>query len=189
MRKVCTLALLLVSTHAFAQAPEKEAAKPAEAPPAAGADMMAPPAELQQLKDMVGVWKCQGKFSMGGKEMQDKSKIAWSWDLDKHFLAGTMTSEKSKENPDGFKGKMFVGYDPGSKMFQMVSLDSMGAVSMGQSKGWEGDSLKWTNKIKVMGMAMDGSETITRKGPREVTVSGQAGSGPQAMTWETTCKK
>ena len=189
MRKVCTLALLLVSTNVFAQASGKEAAKPAEAAPAAGADMMAPAPELQQLKDMVGVWKCEGKFSMGGKEMQDKSKMAWSWDLDKQFMAGTMTSEKSKDNPNGYKGKIFIGYDPGSKMFQQVALDSMGAVSMGQSKGWEGDTLKWSNKMKMMGMAMEGTETITRKGPREVHVSGSAGTGPQAMTWESTCKK
>jgi len=188
MRKLCTLALLLVSTHAFAQASGKEAAKPAETPPA-GADMMAPAPELQQLKDMVGVWKCDGKFSMGGKETKDTSKMVFSWDLDKHFMAGTYTSEKSKENPNGFKGKSFIGYDPGSKMFTSVGVDSMGAVMMGQSKGWEGDTFVWTNKIKFGGMAMDGKETITRKGPREVNVVGSAGSGPQAMGWESTCKK
>jgi hypothetical protein len=197
MRKLFTVAAVMVwSSLAFAQAGGGDAAKkppaaaetkPAAPPPTDGAMMGAPkpPEEMQQLKDMVGVWKCEGKSTVAGKEMRDKATASFAWDLDKFFLSSRMDSPKSKDNPMGYKGRAMYGYDASSKQFVSMGVDNMGGMSMMTSKGWNGDKMEWAGKSKMMGQEMDAKETITKKGPREVMISGTAGP----VTWESTCKK
>jgi hypothetical protein len=198
MRKLFTVgAVVLWSSVAFAQAgggdaakkaPPASEAKPAAPPPADSGAMMGAPKpaeELQQLKDMVGVWKCEGKTVVGGKEMQDKSTATFMWDLDKFFVSSRMESPKSKDNPSGYKGRAMYGWDPGAKQFVAMGVDNMGGMSMLTSKGWSGDKMEWAGKAKMMGQEMDAKETITKKGPREVMISGSAGP----VTWESNCKK
>ena len=201
MRKIFTITsvLCLGVATAFAQAgeqakkePAAAATKPADARPPAGGDMMGgprPPEEMQQMKDMVGVWKCEGKTTVGGREMADKSTATFMWDLDKFFISARMDSPKSKDNPTGYKGRTMFGYDTGAKQFVSMSVDNMGSMSMMTSKGWSGDSMEWAGKSKMMGKDMDAREKVTRKGPREVTLSGGVGSGAEGVTWEATCKK
>lgn len=186
MRKTCTAVVLLWSSLALAQTPAAD--KPAAPPPTdAKAPMAAPkpPAELQQLKDMVGTWKCDGKTTIAGKEMVSKMTARFNWDLDNYFVVAAMDSPKSKDNPTGYKSRATYGYDAGGKQFVAMGVDSMGGMSMLTSKGWDGDKMDWAGKTRAMGQEMDTKETITRKGPREVTISGT--SGP--VTWESTCKK
>jgi hypothetical protein len=174
MRNLYTLmSVALCSSAALAQ----------EGPPKPAPELAA------MAKEMVGVWKCEGKMSMGGKEMKDKGKMTYTTDLDGHFISGRYESPKSKENPMGFKGRSMIGYDPATKMFVSHDHDNMGGTAVIQSKGWEGDTITWTGKAKMMGQEMDTKQVITKKGPREVALSGQAGSGAQAMSWESTCKK
>jgi hypothetical protein len=218
MRKICTfLSISLFSVTAFAQAgkPEKpepaakpaetgkpavkpadaaakpaEPAKPADAAPPAGAAMGKPAEEIKAMaKDMIGVWKCEGKMNMGGKEQKDTGKMVFTSELDGHFIGGRYESPKTKENPAGFKAKSMIGFDPASKMFVSSGQDNMGGWAMAQSKGFEGDTLTWTGKAKMMGADMDTKETITRKGPREVSLTGSMTGGGQTMSWESTCKK
>jgi hypothetical protein len=203
MRKIFTfLSVSLFSLTAFAQAgkpekaeptpaakPAEPAAKPAE-PAAPAADMMKPADEMKAMaKDMIGVWKCEGKMNMGGKEMKDTGKMTFTSELDGHFIGGRYDSPKSKDNPMGFKGKSMMGYDRGTKMFVSTGYDNMGGMMSMQSKGFEGDKLEWTGKGKMMGAEMDSKETITKKGPREVTISGTMSGGGQTMSWDSTCKK
>lgn len=201
MRKIFTIAsvLCLGTATAFAQSgeakkePAAAATKPADAKPPAGGDMMMgapkPPEELQQLKDMVGVWKCEGKTTIAGREMADKSTATFMWDLDKFFVSARMDSPKTRENPIGYKGRTMFGYDTGAKQFVSMGVDNMGGMSMMTSKGWSGDSMEWAGKAKMMGKEVDVREKVTKKGPREVSLSGGVGSGPEAVTWESTCKK
>src|SRR5262249_19705712 len=152
MRKILAVAsITLISTVAFAQggaapppaekkAPEPAAAKPAEKAPAPDMGMPAPkPADqLQQLKAMIGTWKCEGKFTMGGKTMTEKSTAKFAWDLDNFFVEGTFESPKSKENPRGYRGKATYGWD--GKQFVEMTHDNMGGVGMATSQGWVGDT-------------------------------------------------
>lgn len=207
MRKPYTLiALSLFSASAFAQPapskPEKaekpEAkpampAEPAKAPEAKPADMSGPPKpapELTELaKQMTGAWKCDGKFTMGGHEMKDANKVTFAPELGGFFIGANMQGAKSKENPAGFQGRMMISYNPGTKMFVRYMFDSWGGIAHDTSKGFEGDAMTWTGKTAMAGMEADSKETITKKGPKEVMISGSAGSGPNAMSWDTTCKK
>jgi hypothetical protein len=182
MRKMFALlpagALLLVSGHARSQSAEGGVMQPPK-----------PPEELQQLKDMIGTWKCEGRMTMAGHEMKDRSTVTFSWDLDRFVVASSMQSPKSKENPDGYKGKFVYGYDGAAKELVAMGADNMGGLYTSRSKGWDGDKMEWTGKARVMGMELDTRETITRRGPREVQISGNMGTGPQAMTWDSGCKK
>jgi hypothetical protein len=148
-----------------------------------------PPAELQQLAGLVGVWKCEGTITVGGKEMVEKSKATFSWDLDRFFVAARMESARTKENPAGYKGRIMFGYDTGSKQFVSMGVDNMGGMSMLTSPGWDGDTMEWQGKSRAMGQELDAREKVTRKGPREITLAGGIGSGAQGMSWESTCRK
>lgn len=207
MRKMFTVGslLLLGASTAFAQtggdpgkkpapAPAVKPADPAKpsAPPAGGDAMMAAPKpaeEMKQLKDMVGVWKCEGKMVMGGKEIPEKSGATFTWDLDKHFLSARYDSPKTKENPTGYKGRVMYGWDPVAKQFVAMGVDNMGGISVMTSKGWSGETMEWTGKTKAMGKEHDAHQKVMKTGPREVALSGGMGSGAEAMTWESTCKK
>lgn len=206
MRKTFTfLSVTLFAANVFAQAgkpekPAEPAAKPADAakptdkaaPPGGDMAMAAPkPSEeiTKMAKDMVGVWKCEGKMSMNGKETKDTGKMVFTSELDGHFIGSRYESPKSKENPNGFKGKGMMGYDAATKTFVSTGQDNMGGTASMTSKGWEGDTLTWTGKGKMMGMELDSKETVTKKGPREVTVAGTMTGGGMNMSWETTCKK
>jgi hypothetical protein len=203
MRKTFTfLSVTLFAAHVFAQAgkPEKaaEPAKPADAAakpaaPAAPAEHMGAPKPSEEItkmaKDMVGVWKCDGKMTMNGKEQKDTGKMVFTSELDGHFIGSRYESPKSKENPAGYKGKGMMGYDAASKTYTSVGHDNMGGMMMMTSKGWEGDTLTWTGKGKMMGMELENKETVTKKGPREVQVTGTSTGGGMTMSWESTCKK
>ena len=176
MRKLCTLLSVgLLSATAYAE------------------DMMGAPKPSDEItamaKDMVGVWKCDGKMNMAGHEMAQKGKMVFTKELDGHFIVGRYESPKTKENPAGYKGHSMMSYDAATKTYTSVEHDNMGGVGMMESKGWEGDTLTWTGKAKMMGMEMPCKQTITRKGPREVSMTGEMGSGDHAMKWESTCKK
>src|SRR5262250_3027491 len=104
--KMVVVALMFVGGTAFGQgaAPEKkpEAPKPeagAAKPPAPQAPK--PAAELQQLKQMVGTWHCDGKGNMNGNDMAMKSTYRVSNDLDGFWLVGKLEGAKSKEMPVG----------------------------------------------------------------------------------------
>jgi len=79
----------------------------------------------------------------------------------------------------------FYSYDPSSKMFVVMGVDNMGGWSMAKSKGWEGDKQEWAGKGQMMGKDVDIKWTVTKKGEKEITVSGGMGTD----SFEETCKK
>jgi hypothetical protein len=68
-------------------------------------------------------------------------------------------------------------------------FDNMGGWAQATSKGIQGDSQEWTGKGMMMGQMMDMKSTIKNVSPKEVHIKGTMGSGAQAMTDETVCKK
>ena len=44
------------------------------------------------------------------------------------------------------------------------------------SKGWENDKMEWAGKAKMMGQEADAKETVERKSPKEVHLTGAVGS-------------
>jgi hypothetical protein len=182
IRSVVLAALTLAATSALAE--DKKPAAPA-------APAMAPPKPdpaLDQLKNMVGTWKCEGKMNMGGQDMSMKSTAKFAWDLDNFWVVGKFESAKAKGMPQ-FKGTAYYGYDPATKMYLELMVDNMGGWGRATSKGREGDKEEWTGKAMMMGKEMDIKSTITFKGDKEVQISDVMGAPPEAMTSEMTCKK
>jgi hypothetical protein len=147
-----------------------------------------PPEEMAQLKGMLGTWKCDGKFSGGGMEMAMKSKATFTSELDGFAVVGVMESPKSKTSP-GYKGRVMYSWDSAAKQFVAAGADNMGGSGHMTSKGWSGDSIEWAGKQSMMGQSEDSKETITKKGDKEVAITGSSGTGDKAAKWEMTCKK
>jgi hypothetical protein len=176
--------LVLVGPIVFAQ----EAKKPPAAAPPSAMPTPKPDAALDAYKDMIGSWKCDGKMTMGGQEIPMKSTAKFSWDVDNFWVVGRFESAKAKGMPQ-FKGVAYYGYDTGKKLYVNMAVDNMGGSSNATSKGREGDTEVWTGKASMMGKEADSKVTITYKGKNEVHLSEQMGSGPDAFSSDTTCKK
>jgi hypothetical protein len=161
-------------------------AQTAEKKPAGGgeADMMKPPAELQQYKSMIGTWKCDGQLTMQGKATKTTGTYKAAWDLDNHFVVAHFEG-KAAGMPGSHKGTDIYGYDTTNKTYVQYGFDSFGMISKSTSKGWEGDKQEWTGTASAMGQEMPMKTTVTKKGDKEITLSG--GMGGDA--WEATCKK
>ncbi len=198
-KRVVVAALMLWTGAAFAQgapasakAPAPEKKPPTAAPASAKApEMMMPmkaPAEMDQLKGMVGTWRCDGKMSGGGMDMPMKSTNHIAWDLDNMWLVGHIQGAKAKGMPKAYKGLDYYTYDPEKKEFVMLSIDNMGMYARATSKGWEGDNMVWTGKSTMMGHESDTKMTITKKGDKEILLEGSEG-GDHPMTMTITCKK
>jgi uncharacterized protein DUF1579 len=198
---ISVVTLVVGSATAFAQgagsAPDAKkppatppAAAPAKEPtaPAPGGPPKAPEEMKQLASSMVGTWKCTGKGTMGATEIPMNGTYKVTAELDGFYLIGDLTTPKMK-NGMQMKGKDIYGYDAGSKTFQMMSIDNMGGMTMMSSKGWEGEKMDWSGKAKMMGQEMDSKQTVERKSPKEVHLSGSTGSGATGMTWDVTCKK
>jgi len=144
-----------------------------------------PPEEMKALaKNMVGVWKCDGKSQMGGKEMTYKSKATFTSELDGFVIAGKY------EGMNKVMARDLLGLDSATKTFTRTSYDAFGGLSVATSKGSEGGVMTWTGKGSQMGKPIEETQTITQKGPNEVVVAGtQKGPGQESTTYELTCKK
>jgi hypothetical protein len=192
--KTVVVAMMFVGGAAFGQgaAPDK---KPEAAKPEAGAAKPAAPpapkpaAELDQLKMMVGTWHCDGKGNMNGTDMPMKSTYRVAKDLDGFWLVGKLEGAKSKEMPFAYKSVDYYNYDAGSKQFVMASFDNTGSWYNATSKGWDGDKMTWTGKARMMGMDLDTTLSITKKGDKEVALSGSTTGQNYKDSMEITCKK
>jgi len=205
---LATALLVAASLPALAQDAKKKAAEPAPAPLPAKADKAAaprvepapPPAapeapkpapELKAALDSwVGNWTCTGKVVMGGQEHASKMTMKSKWDLDNFWLVSRMEEAKAKGQPMAFKGQAAITYDPATKMFVRGMFDNMGGWGQDRSKGWEGDKMEFAGTSKAMGQDFATKETITKTGPKAVTVAGTMTMGGKPFgSWDMACKK
>ncbi len=188
-----TLQLLVVAGlacaagTALAQDKDKDKQPAASAPPAMEEPKPAP--ELQELKGMIGSWKCDGKGTAGTETFPMKGTAKFTWDYGNFFVVASIVGPKSKDMPAGYKETDIYGYDPVAKQFVMNGFDSMGGMTSMTSKGWEGDSQTWTGKYKIAGHDMDSKLTVTRKGDKEVHLAGTETGGGMTVTVDQTCKR
>ncbi len=148
-----------------------------------------PPAELAELKDMIGVWRCKGKVTIGGREVPSASTYTVIPELDGFVYVGRMEAQKTADLP-AYKARDTYGYDSDSRTFSVFSVDNMGGWTTMTSKGWSGDKQEWTGKARTMGRDVEIKLAVLRKGPREIELSGtQGGTGPHPSAWGASCKK
>jgi hypothetical protein len=86
-------------------------------------------------------------------------------------------------------GLFYIGYEPGTKQVTSVSIDNMGAISMGVGP-LNATTASWTGEGYMMGTKMKTRESFTKVGPKELShkFEGDMGKGFQLMG-EDVCKK
>jgi hypothetical protein len=185
--------LALLSGNAFAEDKPEAKAEKKEAAAKPPMPDTKPPAEMAKLDNMVGTWKCEGKWHAPadqGGDMDSKSRMVIKKDLDGHWLTGVMSAEKSKNFP-GMKENMTWGYDPVNKKYVEMAINSMGGMMHGSADPWDGDKSVWNTEGVMMGKAVKGRTTVTRKGDKEVSIAMEMETEPGkfAPMADTTCKK
>jgi len=189
--KRLSIALALVPSLALAQKP---AAAPAPAPAAGGAApaKMEPPkpaAELDNFKPILGTWNCDGKVPAGpmGPAHDSKAVNTLKMDLDNFWVMHSREVKKTKENPMGFMGKGWAGWDASAKKLIFAGADNMGGWISVTSSGWAGDNMAFEgDAFGPMGKHKVKLTFMKGKTPNDLSVE-FAMEGMPAMT--ETCKK
>src|SRR6185295_18855266 len=142
-------------TAAPPAAPPPPAPAAAAAPPAPGAAAAAPPAapkpapELDQLKFLMGRWRCDGKqfaSPMFGPEHAFKATAENKAIADGFWDQFTYEEKKSKEHR-GLKVVGLWGWDTGSKRLVRAGAGNDGTWDTATAPGLEGDKIVWTGEL------------------------------------------
>lgn len=154
----------------------------------AGDDAGKPPAELAELaKSMAGTWKCTGKASIAGQQLDVTGTVTHKADFDGWWIASVI---------DGKAGKipmhsMFTTtYDPGMKKLYRFSLNGRG----GHSTAWgtiADKKITWEGEARWNGKDLKSRSTEEMVSAKELHISGE--SSADGKTWdkeaEIVCKK
>jgi hypothetical protein len=197
---VVGLAVMGASTVALAQA-GKPADKPADkekapaektaAAPSPPPGPPQPPPELDQLKWMEGIWRCEGKAPAGpmGPERGYKAAMKIKRELDGFWYAGEYEQKKSKENPMAIKARSFLGYDPVTKKVVSVGVDNVGGA-LQQTGTLEPDKVSTTGEGSMGGQKVGFREVITKTGDRSLTWHGEVRMGKDwIVIGDDSCKR
>jgi len=193
---VCSASFLGYASVSSGQAAKKPAEKPAAAAmsaPAGAGMSMKPSPEMDKVKWMAGTWQCTGKAmaSPMGPEHPVEATVTVEMTLDGFWTLSHYREKKTAQNPMPMAGDEYWSYDGAEKMWDRVSVDSMGGFSTATSKGWEKGKLVWMGEGMMGGQKMKNRDTFTEKNPREITYAGEIGTpdGKWAPAWEANCKK
>jgi hypothetical protein len=181
MKHSALLALGIVAfAIALAAAPVVSTAQPAPAPTMV--PMQKP--DFSSMMFLAGTWTCTQ--TVRGKTRPDTSTTTMSSD------GMWMVSQDTAPPFDQYRtvaitGTNYTGYDPTTKMWVQLGVDSSGGYGLGSSPGWQGNTITWTAKN------LDGSsnsDVITKVSDTETTDASSA-TDPQGKTTNTTisCKK
>jgi hypothetical protein len=207
-----TVTLLFAASVTHAQKPaDKKAPAPAAAPaaaaPAAAAPAAAAPAaapagpppapkpgpEMDQLKFLLGKWKCDGKAfasPMTGPEHAIKGSVDNKLEGEGFWQVWTYEEKKTKEHP-GLKVHGMWGWDGGMKKLVRAAGDNHGIWDTATTPGMDGDKILWTGDFSGPMGKMPFHHTFVKKGDKEWThtVEVKAPDGKWMPTEEVTCKK
>jgi len=175
---------LLVATPTLGQ--EKSAEKPAPPKPS--------PLLTQAFKDASGTWSCTGSMDnpqAPGTQVKTKSEMKIAPVADGFAYAGAWKAEKNAAMPTGAKGTMQWGFDASRNKLVEIGFDNMGSTWQGTSDGEKDGKTVWTEEGVMMGQPMKSRTTVTRKGPKEITILTEVESKPGAWQklGEDNCKK
>src|SRR5262249_7193261 len=153
-------ATFLVAPAALAQSKPQDAPGAEPPPPAQKMTAPTPAPELQELKPLLGTWKCDGKAGPQGNEMQARSTYKVGGEIDNFFIVGRNDAPKTKTSP-AFHGVDYYGYD--GKNFVLLGVDSFGSMFVLESKGWEnGTTMNWAGKAHMLGATVDSKQIVTK---------------------------
>jgi hypothetical protein len=124
------------------KAAAKTEPKPADAKAAAGAPEMKPPPEVSDMaKAATGTWRCKGQGMDHTMKMTDmtatmkiKSDLAGWW------IHGSFESKMGKEP---FLYEEYTTYDPSSKKWKRIMIETGGNWASGESGGMKDNKVEW----------------------------------------------
>jgi hypothetical protein len=172
-------ALLLLSATAFVlalvAAPVVSTAQPAPAP------TMVPIAkpDFSSMMFLTGTWNCTQ--TLRGKTRPDTSTTTVGMD------GMWMVTQDTAPPFDQYRtatinGTSYMTYDPNTKHWTQVGVDSSGGYGISTSEGWTGNTITWTTK------GLDGSSgtDVITKNSDTSTTDASSGTDPQGHTTNTT---
>ena len=123
-----------------------------------------PAAEMANLAWFDGNWTCEGTAEPGamGPGGKVSSTVKSQADMGGFWQSGTM---KSSMGAMSMEGTFHMTYNPASKQYVMLFLDSMGVYGRETSTGWEGDKMVWSGTMTMGGKDMGVRDTFTKTGP------------------------
>jgi hypothetical protein len=177
-------------------------AKPADAKPADAkmadakmADAMPerkPPAELVAMaKAAAGTWRCKGQgMDRAMKMVNMTATMKLKLDLANWWIHGSFDSKMGKEP---FRFESFTTFDPASKKWKRVMVETGGSWSSGESAGLKDNKVDWDLVThSAMGEAMFRDHEDMSDPKAGVKMSGEF-SMDKGKTWnkvyDMTCKK
>jgi hypothetical protein len=185
----------LVSAQPKAADPKmapKAEPKPAD-PKAGGMPEMKPPAELADMaKAAAGTWKCKGQgMDMQTNKMAEmNATMKIKLDLGNWWVHGSFESKMGKES---FQFESFTTFDPASKKWKRVMVETGGGWANGESAGMKDKKIDWDlTAHSTMGEAMVGDHEDLSDEKAGVKMWGEF-STDKGKTWtkvyEMACKK
>src|ERR1041384_539061 len=134
--------------------PRTEAPRPGDAKAGGGQDT-GPPAELATLaKAIAGTWHCKGQSMDRNQKMVDTTgTMTIKLDVNNWWLHGTFDSRRGKEP---FHFESFTTFNPGTKKWTRVMVESGGNWASGESAGEKDHKIDWelTTHSPMMGEGM-----------------------------------
>jgi len=183
----CVLLVLALALPALAQS--TSGGSPGNAPP-----KPKPNAALTEaFKDMSGTWACTGSMDnpqAQGTAVKTKSEMKIAPEVDGFAYSGSLHVEKNAVMPAGMKCHIHWGWDDSKGKLVEFGFDNLGSTWAGTSEGQKGDTLVWSEEGAMMGQPAKTRTTVTRKGPKEITVVSEIDNkGAWQKMGEDHCKK
>jgi hypothetical protein len=143
MNTFSRVALALVGMTGLAAAqPKADAPRPGDVKPADAKQDMAPPAELATVAKMAaGTWHCKGQGMDRSQKMADLTgTMSIKLDVNNWWLHGTFDSRMGKEP---FHFESFSTFNPATKKWTRVMVESGGNWASGESAGEKDHKVDW----------------------------------------------
>ena len=198
MNTFSRVAIAMVGMTGLAVAqPKTDAAKAdaakADAAKAGGGQDMGPPAELAAMaKGAAGIWHCKGQGMDHTMKMVDTTgTMVLKLDVNSWWIRATLDARLGKE---AFKFESFSTYNPATKKWTRVMVESGGNWASGESAGEKDHKVDWelTTHSAMMGDAMFRDHEDMSDPKAGAKMWGEF-SPDKGKTWtkvyELTCKK
>ena len=192
MNTFSRVVLAMVGMTGLAAAQPKTEAPKADARAGGGPDMGPPPELAATAKVAAGTWHCKGQGMDHTMKMVDTTgTMTVKLDINNWWLHGSFESRMGKEP---FKFESFSTYNPATKKWTRVMVESGGNWASGESAGMKDNKVDWelTTHSPMMGDGMFRDHEDMSDPKAGVKLSGEF-SPDKGKTWtkvyELACKK
>jgi hypothetical protein len=193
MTKVSIVMVTLAGLGGVAMAQKAGSAPASKADAKSGAEWGKAPAEIAAMaKHMAGTWRCKGQGVGPDMKMTDMTGTmrAGKLDMENWWIHDTFDSTMAKSK---YHFDSYTTFDPTTKKWHRVMIETGGGYSQGDSSGMEGGKLDWELTARgPMGEALFRDHLDASDPKTGVKVWGEA-SMDKGKSWtkvyEMSCKK